>query len=351
MRNLRMMAVVCALLLCWSCAEEKSNDQSTKTTTGQSASVALKPPSPKFAPEPQEKAAGGGGGGAFSASMPAPAKMAPYIASRDDNDAPPVVSDAEQATLSVISAVQASTQANDRKIIRDANLTIETDSPTEGLRQITAIAENNGGFIVTSDLKQNDGGTQGRATQTVTVIARIPAIRFDTALAQIHSFGARVINEKVSGQDVSEEYLDLEARLRTKKALEAQFLEIMKQARKVTDALEVQSQLGEVRTEIERLEGRRRFLENQAALSTITTTLQMPQPIIAASTTGIGTTIKRAFGDAVDTAASIVLFVIQAVIVLVPIAIFFGLPGWLLWRVVRRRISLRRPEPSPIPSK
>jgi len=351
MRNLRMMAVVCSLLLHWSCAEEKSKDQSTKTTTEQSASVALKPPSPKFAPEPQEKAGGGGGGGAFSASMPAPARMAPYIASREDNDAPPVVSDAEQATLSVISAVQASTQANDRKIIRDANLTIETDSPTEGLRQITAIAENNGGFIVTSDLKQNDGGVQGRATQTVTVIARIPASRFETALTQIHSFGGRVINEKVSGQDVSEEYLDLEARLRTKKALEAQFLEIMKQARKVTDALEVQSQLGEVRTEIERLEGRRRFLENQAALSTITVTLQMPQPIIAASTTGIGTTIKRAFGDAVDTAASIVLFVIQAIIVLVPIAIFFGLPGWLVWRVVRRRISLRRPEPSPIPGK
>ena len=87
---------------------------------------------------------------------------------------------------------------------------------------------------------------------------------------------------KISGQDVSEEYLDLEARLRTKKALEAQFLEIMKQARKVQDALDVQSQLADVRTEIERLEGRRRFLENQAALSTITTTLQMPQPIIAA---------------------------------------------------------------------
>ena len=126
----------------------------------------------------------------------------------------------------------------------------------------------------------------------------------------------------------------------------------MKQARKVSDALEVQSQLGDVRTEIERLEGRRRFLENQAALSTITTTLQMPQPIIAATTTGFGTTIKHAFGDAVDTAASIVLFVIQAVIVMVPITFFFGLPLWLVWRVLRRRVvSFRKVEPSPIPSK
>jgi len=188
-----------------------------------------------------------------------------------------------------------------------------------------------------------------KPSQSVTVVARVPASQFASALDQIRNAGERLIQEKVSGQDVSEEYLDVEARLRNKKALEGQFLEIMKQARKVEDALDVQSQLADVRTEIERLEGRRRFLENQAALSTITTTLQMPQPIIAATTSGFGATIKRTFGDAVDTAASIVLFVIQAVIVLVPIAIFFGLPGWLVWRVVRRRFVFRKPEPSPIP--
>jgi hypothetical protein len=277
--------------------------------------------------------------------------MAQYTRRGDEDSGPPIVSDAEHATLSVISTVQASVQANDRKIIRDASLAIETDSPTDGLRRITSIAEINGGFIVTSDFKQNDGGVQAKPSQTVTVVARVPATRFDSALDQIHLVGNRVISEKVSGQDVSEEYLDLEARLRTKKALEAQFLDIMKKAYKVVDALEVQGQLGEVRTEIERLEGRRRFLENQAALSTITTTLQMPQPIITATATGFGTTIKHTFGDAVDTAASIVLFVIQAVIVLVPITIFFGLPGWVVWRAIRRRIVVfRKPEPSPVPN-
>lgn len=344
MRNLLMTVIVSSLSLFCGCANEKPQDQSQKPAPTSGPTVA----SPSFSMADQLKAPGGGGG----KSAPASRGQSAFRASNEeDSPGPPIVSDAEQATLSVISTVQASAQASDRKIIRDATLTIETESPTEGLRQITAIAENNGGFIVTSDLKQTDAAGQGRPSQTVTVIARIPASRFDTALNQIHSFGGRVISEKVSGQDVSEEYLDLEARLRTKKALEAQFLEIMKQARKVTDALEVQSQLGEVRTEIERLEGRRRFLENQAALSTITVTLQMPQPILAATTTGFGTTMKRAFGDAVDTAANIVLFVIQAVIVLVPIAIFFGLPVWLVWRVVRRRVLLRKPEPSPIPGK
>jgi len=257
----------------------------------------------------------------------------------------------QQVSLEGAAAVQAATFAADRKIIRNCDLTLETDSPSDGLRKITSIAEQHGGFVVTSEFKHNDGVGQTKPTQTVTVVARVPASQFNSTLEQIRSAGNRVVQEKVSGQDVSEEYLDLEARIRTKKALEAQFLEIMKQARKVSDALEVQSQLADVRTEIERFEGRRRFLENQSALSTITVTLQMPQPIIAATTSGFGSSIKRSFGDAVDVAASIILFLIQAVIVLAPIAVLLGLPAWMAWRTVRRRVTERRAvEPSPVPT-
>ena len=277
---------------------------------------------------------GGGGGGGHK------------VSERDS-----ISDDASAVSLASISTVYAATEAVDRKIIRNGELTLETESPTDGLRKITAAAESHGGFVVTSEFKQNPVAAGAKPSQSVTVVARVPASQFASALDQIRNAGERVIQEKISGQDVSEEYLDVEARLRNKKALEGQFLEIMKQARKVEDALDVQSQLADVRTEIERLEGRRRFLENQAALSTITTTLQMPQPIIAATTSGFGNTITRAFGDAVDTAASIVLFVIQAVIVLVPITVFFGLPGWVVWRALRRRVVLfRKPEPSPIPN-
>jgi hypothetical protein len=285
-----------------------------------------------------EKIGGGGGGGRNTESA---------RGAHTDS----ITDDASAVSLASISTVYAA-EAIDRKIIRNGELTLETESPTEGLRKITVAAESHGGFVVTSEFKQNPVSAGVKPTQSVTVVARVPSPQFAAALEQIRNAGQRVIQEKVTGQDVSEEYLDVEARLRNKKALEGQFLEIMKQARKVEEALDVQTQLADVRTEIERLAGRRRFLENQAALSTITTTLQMPQPIIAATTAGFGTTIKQAFGDAVDTAASIVLFVIQAVIVLVPLAFFFGLPGWLIWRVLRRRVLIfRRPEPSPIPNK
>ena len=262
------------------------------------------------------------------------------------------VEEASTVSLASIGTVYAESEAIDRKIIRNGELVIETESPNDGLRKITAAAESHGGFVVTSEFKQNPSAPGAKPNQSVTVVARVPSSAFAATLEQIRGVGDRVVQEKISGQDVSEEFLDVQARLRNKKALEGQFLDIMKQARKVEDALEVQSQLADVRTDIERLEGRRRFLENQSALSTITTTLQMPQPIIAASASGFSATIKRSFGDAVDVAASILLFVIQAVIVLIPVAFFFGLPAWVLWRSLRRRmVALRRPEPSPIPGK
>ncbi len=321
-------------LLCFVACDSRTNESGKAVSTPAAASE-REPANEQargsgqqrtYAIQMAEKRGGGGGGGGRNTD------------------------DASTVSLASISTVYAATEAIDRKIVRNGELTLETESPNDGLRKITAAAESHGGFVVTSEFKQNPVAAGAKQSQSVTVVARVPSSQFASALDQIRNAGERVIQEKVSGQDVSEEYLDVEARLRNKKALEGQFLEIMKQARKVADALDVQSQLADVRTEIERLEGRRRFLENQAALSTITTTLQMPQPIIAATTSGFGATIKHTFGDAVDTAASIVLFVIQAVIVLVPITIFFGLPAWVVWRVLRRRVALfRKPEPSPIP--
>ena len=268
----------------------------------------------------QGRQAGGGGGGARTAPDP----------------------------MVTVSQVQAAVEPVDRKIIRNGELSIEIDSPTEGQRKITSIAESHGGFVVTSEFRQQDNRGQTKPSETVTVVVRVPSAQFGPALEQIRAVGSRVIQEKVSGQDVTEEYIDLEARIRTKKALEAQFMEIMKQARKVSEALEVQSQIADVRTEIERLEGRRRFLENQSAMSTINITLQSPAPLVTATTSGFGNDIKQAFGDSIDVGAAIILGLIRFLIVMVPIGVFILLPAGLLVRYFIRRLRLaQKPEPAP----
>jgi uncharacterized protein DUF4349 len=229
-------------------------------------------------------------------------------------------------------------QAFMRKVIQNAEMTIETDKPSEGQQKIGVIAEKHGGFVVISESKHNEAASQNVASTVVNVVVRVPAQKFQTALDEIRAVGGRILHEKSSGQDVTEEYIDLEARIRTKRALEAQFLEIMKQARKISDAMEVQTQLAEVRTEIERLEGRRRFLENQSALSTINVTLHTPTPVVAAATRGFVYDLKAAFGDGMDIGAGIFLGIIQFVIVMIPVTLFIVAPAWFVFKWLRRRI-------------
>ena len=231
-------------------------------------------------------------------------------------------------------------QAIDRKIIQNAEMTIESDKPNEGQQKIGLIAEKHGGFVVVSESKQNEAVSQTVASTVVNVVVRVPAQKFQATLEEIRAVGGRILHQKSSGQDVTEEYIDLEARIRTKRALEAQFLEIMKQARKISDAMEVQTQLAEVRTEIERLEGRRRFLENQSALSTINVTLHTPTPVVAAATRGFIYDLKAAFGDGMDVGADIFLGLIRFVIVMVPITMFILLPVWFLFKWARKRIPM-----------
>jgi len=182
----------------------------------------------------------------------------------------------------------------------------------------------------------------------VNLVVRVPATQFGAALDQIRSTGSRVIQEKITGQDVTEEFIDLEARIKTQKALESQFLEIMKQAHKVEDALEVQRQIADVRTEIEKLEGRKRFLENRASLSTISVSLQS-STAIAVNSSSFGRNIREAVADSVDVASAIVLFLIRFIILLIPILLLIILPGFLITRYALRRARKmqfgREPQP------
>ena len=120
----------------------------------------------------------------------------------------------------------------------------------------------------------------------------------------------------------------------------------MKRAGKVDDALSVQRELAEVRTEIEKLEGRRRFLENQSSLSTINVTLQPPTQIVNA--TGFWYSVRSAFSDGFDVAADIVLFLIRAIVALLPILVLIVLPLALLVKLGLKVVRRRRPVAEPV---
>ena len=170
----------------------------------------------------------------------------------------------------------------------------------------------------------------------VTMSLRVPADKFNDALVEIRRTAKRVVVETVKGQDVTEEFIDIEAQLKAKKALEAQFMEIMKRASTIDSALEVQSQLADVRGEIERIEGRKRFLENQSAMSTIKVRVQTAK-VFAASSTNFNDRLSEAFGTGLDFATSFVLGLLTLVIGILPFAVIIGLPGLLIIRYLWKR--------------
>lgn len=243
---------------------------------------------------------------------------------------------AHKVSLNEADKAQLTNEAADRKIIRNADITMEVDSTTDAQHRVTSIAESNGGFVVASEAKQRENVDPSKRTLDIKLVVRLPAHRFGVALDEIKQLAGNLSEANVTGQDVTEEFIDLEARIKTQKALELQFLEIMKQARKVEDALEVQRQTAEVRTEIEKLEGRKRYLENRSSLSTITVNIRAPK-VIAVNPTGFGHTLREAVADSVELASGMVLFFVRTAIVMIPIFVFVLLPTGLVLRYYMRR--------------
>src|SRR6185503_8391145 len=248
----------------------------------------------------------------------------------------------EKVSLNDVDKEGSTAEAADRKIIRNADITIEVPSTTDAQHQVTSIAETHGGFVVTSEAKQRESNDPAQRTLDIKLVVRVPSNQFGSAFDEIRRLAGNTPEEQVNSQDVTEDFIDLEARIKTQKALEAQFLEIMRGANKIADALEVQRQLAEVRTDIEKLEGRKRFLENRSSLSTINVNILAPKPVIAVTKIGFGHSLREAVSDSVSMATDIALFFARFVIMMVPISLLILLPAGLVVRYLMRRAKRMR---------
>jgi hypothetical protein len=224
----------------------------------------------------------------------------------------------------------------ERKLIRTAELGLRVKTPAHALEEARAIAEQFGGHVVSSNAHA-PREPEGEAP-LVTVSLKVKADRFDDALRALRRLGRGSGTETVSTQDVTEEAADLDARIRTQKRLEEQFLAILKEAKSVADALAVQRELGQVRGEIERLEGKQRLLDDQVALSTITVRFEQDEPLVALSGGRFGRAVSRAGADALNVGAAIVIGTIRLAGALVPIVILILLPLGLGLRWLLRRL-------------
>jgi Domain of unknown function (DUF4349) len=156
----------------------------------------------------------------------------------------------------------------ERKMIRTASMDLLAKNPRQTSEKIRVLAEQAGGFLVSSET--NGGENASSASLTI----RIPVDKFEQVRAEISSLGLRVETEKIEAQDVTKQYVDLAARLRNLHAQETQYLGILKQARTVKDTVDVSDKLDEVRSEIEQQQAEFDVLSKQVTTVALTVSLR-----------------------------------------------------------------------------
>jgi hypothetical protein len=164
--------------------------------------------------------------------------------------------------------------APQRKIIRSGELMLQVDSLARAREVVEAAAVAAGGYLSSA---QADDSSES-------LVLRIPAARFDDVAHTLARAG-HLLRESLSAEEITEQYYDVTARLDNARRIETRLLDLVSQkASKVSDLLEVERELGRVREEIERLDGKRRLWDHQVALGTLTVHLWTQPPPEATAT-------------------------------------------------------------------
>jgi hypothetical protein len=163
--------------------------------------------------------------------------------------------------------------AFERLIIKNGTISLQVENVANAEAAIRAKVAELQGYII----RVETSGTE--PNQYTDIAFRIPADRFDQALADLQVLAVKVLSRNVTGDDVTEEYVDLESRLRNLELTRDRLTELLQRADAVEDALSVNQALTDVQGQIEQIKGRMQFLRQNAALSTITVSLRPVPPL------------------------------------------------------------------------
>jgi len=220
----------------------------------------------------------------------------------------------------------------ERLVIKSGEVTIVVKDVRAVIKNITEFVEQKNGFVVNSQVYKSGLAPYGVIT------VRIPSREFESGILEIKSLG-EVQRESVNGNDVTEEYVDLDARLRNLVATEKQFLDILKKADKITDILAVERELSQVRSNIEGLEGRMKYLKTSADMSSLTIHLSTDPNVLPTIEDPNEwkplAVLKAAVRGLISVGKSLANLLIYF-FVFVPLWILIGLVIWAVRALIRR---------------
>jgi hypothetical protein len=252
------------------------------------------------------------------------------------------------ANMASGSSAYVDSQAADRMVIKNANIAVVVPDPAASMDRISRMAEEKGGYVVSANMYKQTIGS-GIEVPRVSITVRVPAESLNEALAFIRSESDQdPQSESVNSQDITNEYVDLQSRLKNLEAAEVELTSIMQDAQRTEDVMAVYNQLVQIREQIEVLKGQITYYERSAALSSVSAELiadRAVQPIEIGGWKPEGIA-KEAVETLLRTMQGLVSAVIWIVIYLLPVGlvlfVIFVLPVMLIFRAIKRRRTNRK---------
>jgi len=235
----------------------------------------------------------------------------------------------------------------ERMVIKNGEIRLLVKNSDVALDGLTQMVGDVGGYIVSSQVwfQEYNGENYKYATITVSV----PADQFETSLRRLRNLAIRVLNESASGEDVTDQYVDLQSELTNLEATRDRIKTFLDQAQNVDEALRINQQLSEIEAQIEQVKGRMNYLSDRSSFSTIAVSIEpelppippTPTPTLMPTPTPIAWNPNDTWKESKETLTSayqnIIDFAIWFGVVILPILLPPALIVWGLWKLLRRK--------------
>jgi len=240
-------------------------------------------------------------------------------------------------------------ERSNRMIVKNADIRLMVEDTDVAIDRATQIVGDAGGYIVSSRVWYQD--YYGNSLKYASITIGLPVNEFERALVRLRDLAVRVVDETAAGDDVTEQYVDLQSQLTNLEATRARIQEFLKDAKTVDEALRVNQELANIEAQIEQIKGRMNYLSDRSAFSTITINLEpefpvltpTPTPTPRPTATPIPWKPADTFNDAKNTVTvvyqGIANFLIWLVVVILPILLPPALILLGLWKLLNRKTS------------
>jgi hypothetical protein len=235
--------------------------------------------------------------------------------------------------------------AIDRKIVKNAEVSVLVEDSDIAIDRLTQVVSDVGGYIVSSRVWYQ-AHLDGENYKYASITLGIPVDQFEVTMRRVRGLGLRVLDENASGEDVTDQFVDLQSRLTNLEATQSRIQSFLEDAKTVDEALRINQELAQIEAQIEEVKGRMNYLSDRSAFSTITVAISPELPEIA-TPTPIPTstpkpwtpvdTLDDATGTLIRSYQGIVEFAIWLFVAVLPILAPPALVIWLVVRLLRRK--------------